>query len=88
MRKCAGSSGGNSLRGVQELDARCLCLEARAIREVAVRLEEPRKEEQAYLYMTDAADYLGMEYQELSDLVQRSESGIPYVAIGIKYIFY
>ncbi|UFJ39348.1 hypothetical protein LOK74_14860 [Brevibacillus humidisoli] len=41
-----------------------------------------------YMYMSDAAQYLGMDYKELSEFVNRAELGIPYIAINNKYIFY
>ncbi|GAA0343041.1 hypothetical protein GCM10008967_36900 [Bacillus carboniphilus] len=42
----------------------------------------------SYFYQSDLAEYLGMEYSDLKELLEKEEFDIPYIKINTQYIFY
>lgn len=50
--------------------------------------ETKSEEERAALYLSEAADYLGLTIGELTYLIEQENVDIPYIKVGPKYVFY
>lgn len=65
-----------------------------AVNRITTELHEFRqdnngeKERKNYMYMTEAAEYLGLSRKELTYLIEEEKVNIPYIKIGRKYVFY